>query len=165
MIGLALVLHFGLMQLAALAWQRAGVMAEPLMRQPARSTSLAEFWGRRWNTGFRFLAHDLLFRRLVRGLGIGGATAVVFFVSGIIHDAVISIPARGGYGLPTVYFLLQLVGVLAERSDPLKWVGRAPIFGWLYVFAFTVLPMPLLFHGPFIHNVVVPFLRVIGGLS
>jgi len=117
------------------------------------------------STGFRFLAHDLLFRRLVRGLGIGGATAVVFAVSGIIHDAVISIPARGGHGLPTLYFLLQLVGVLAERRDSLKWVSRDRIVGWLYVFAFTVLPMPLLFHGPFIRNIIVPFLRVIGGLS
>ncbi len=164
MIGLALFLHFGLMQLAALAWRRAGVAAEPLMRQPTRSVSLADFWSRRWNTGFRFLAHDLLFMPLLRPLGVAAATAVVFLVSGIIHDAVISIPARGGYGLPTLYFLIQLGGLLLERTPALRpWIRRAT-FGRLYAIAFVVLPLPLLFHAAFVHNVIVPFLHAIGGL-
>src|SRR5688572_12058202 len=52
MVGLVLVLHFGLFQVLALAWRRAGINASSLMHQPIKSTSLAEFWGRRWNTGF-----------------------------------------------------------------------------------------------------------------
>ena len=164
MIGLALFLHFGLMQLAALAWRRAGVAAEPLMQQPTRSISLADFWSRRWNTGFRFIAHDLIFMPLLRPLGVTAATAVVFLVSGFIHDAVISVPARGGYGLPTLYFLIQLAGLLLERTRIFRpWIRRAT-FGRLYAIVFVVAPLPLLFHAAFVHNVIVPFLHAIGGL-
>jgi hypothetical protein len=97
-------------------WQSLGVKAEPIMSAPLRSTSLGEFWGKRWNLGFRQLAHELIFRPLHRTLGPNTAGFLVFAVSGLIHDLVISLPARGGYGLPTLYFLLQGTGVTVERS-------------------------------------------------
>src|SRR3954470_3415379 len=49
MAGIAFVLHFGAFHLASVFWRSRGVNAEPVMRNPLRSTSLAEFWGRRWN--------------------------------------------------------------------------------------------------------------------
>ena len=104
MLGLILLLHFGTFQIAALMWQSLGLKAEPIMSAPLRSTSLGEFWGKRWNLGFRQLAHELIFRPLYRSLGPDTAGFLVFAVSGLIHDLVISVPARGGYGLPTMYF-------------------------------------------------------------
>ena len=71
MIGLILLLHFGTFQIVALLWQSLGVKAEPIMSAPLRSTSLGEFWGKRWNLGFRELAHELIFRPLYRTLGAG----------------------------------------------------------------------------------------------
>ena len=68
-------------------------------------------WGKRWNLGFRQLAHELIFRPLYRTLGPETAGFLVFTASGLIHDLVISLPARGGYGLPTLYFLIQGAGV------------------------------------------------------
>lgn len=166
MIGIALTLHFGLLKLLTLAWRRGGVAAEPLMRQPTRATSLADFWGRRWNTGFRTLAHDWVFTPLVRrGWSASSATGVVFAASGVVHDLVISIPARGGYGLPTLYFLIQLAALLLERTATMKRLERRGAIGRLYAIAFTLLPAPLLFHGPFVRNVILPFLQAIGGLS
>ena len=95
MIGIALALHFGLLHLIALAWRCAGVDAEPLMNRPTCATSLADFWGRRWNMGFHTLAVDLIFAPLARrGLSPTIATAAVFAVSGLVHDAVISLPVR-----------------------------------------------------------------------
>ena len=158
-IGLVLALHFGVFHLLALAWRRAGVDADPIMRAPARAASLADFWGRRWNRAFHVLAHDLVFRPLLRRLGPAGATLATFAASGLVHDVVISLPAGAGYGLPTAYFLLQGLGVLLERSA----LGSLPRLRRAFAFACTVLPLPLLLHPPFVHNVIVPFLAATAG--
>ena len=50
--GLSFMLHFGIFNLAAGVWRQAGVDVHALFRDPLRSRSLAEFWGRRWNLAF-----------------------------------------------------------------------------------------------------------------
>jgi alginate O-acetyltransferase complex protein AlgI len=117
MLGIVLVLHFGAFRFLAVVWQACGIRAIPIMLNPLHSRSLSEFWGKRWNLGFRQLAHDLVFRPLHRKLGAGGAGFLVFILSGLIHDCVISVPARAGYGLPTLYFAAQGIGVTIERSS------------------------------------------------
>jgi hypothetical protein len=92
MLGLICLLHFGSFHLLALLWRRAGVPAEPLMRSPSKSASLAEFWGVRWNRGFHDLVRQHLFVPLRPKLGAPGATFATFFASGILHELVISIP-------------------------------------------------------------------------
>ena len=165
MIGLILMLHFGVLSLAAVLWRRAGVAAEPLMRRPTRATSLADFWGRRWNTGFRSLSHAFVFAPLATRLGTTQATFVVFLASGLIHDLVITLPAGAAYGRPTLYFLIQFAGILLERTRCARRLGLARGFrGWLYAAAFLLVPLPLLFPPVFALDVIVPLLRAIGGL-
>ena len=160
MTGLVLLLHFGAFHLLALLWRRAGVDAGPIMREPARAASLADFWGARWNLGFHRLAHDLVFRPLRRPLGPAGATLATFAASGLVHDLVISVPAGAGYGLPTAYFVAQGLGVLLERSAVWRrFKGRA------FTAAVLLAPLPWLFHGPFVRAVALPFLEAIGGVS
>jgi len=163
--GLVLLLHFGSFHLLALFWQSCGVVAQPIMAKPIVSKTLSEFWGKRWNLGFRQLAHDLIFHPLHKRIGVNAASLLVFLVSGLIHDLVISLPARSGYGLPTAYFLLQGVGVSLERST----VGRRlalerGTLGWVFMFAFTAGPAFWLFHPAFVLRVILPFMKVIGGL-
>jgi len=165
MIGVVLLLHFGLFHLLALCWQATGRNVKPLMLAPLLATSLADFWGNRWNTTFNKLAHDLAFRLLVRRIGVGWATLGVFLISGVIHDLVISLPAHGGYGLPTAYFLAQGVAVLFERSR----AGRALGLGrggrgWFFMLIVTTAPVFCLFHATFIHNVILPMLQAIGAI-
>jgi Membrane bound O-acyl transferase family len=165
MIGFILVLHFGSFEMIALLWQRRGVNAGPIMSAPLRSTSLSEFWGKRWNLGFRQLSYDLIFRPLHRKWGAGLAGFLVFVTSGLIHDLVISVPARGGYGRPTIYFVLQGLGVAIERSAFGRQLGlREGARGWLFMAAFTAAPVFLLFHPPFVLRVMVPFLEAIHAL-
>ncbi len=162
LVALILILHFGSFELIALSWRALGVNAEPIMQAPAFSHSLSEFWGKRWNLGFRQLSYDLLFHPLHRVIGTGGATMLVFLCSGLIHESVISLPARGGYGLPTAYFLLQGAGVLIERSP----IGRVLVLqrgfsGWAFMAIFTAGPAFWLFHPPFIQRVALPFMHAI----
>ncbi len=165
MLGLILILHFGTFQIVALLWQSLGVKAEPIMSAPLRSTSLGEFWGKRWNLGFRQLAHELIFRPLYRRLGAETAGFLVFVVSGLIHDLVISLPACGGYGLPTLYFLLQGAGVTVERSRFGKWLGLGQgARGWCFMMVFLTVPVFGLFHPWFVLRVILPFMRAIHAL-
>jgi predicted DCC family thiol-disulfide oxidoreductase YuxK len=165
MFGLTLILHFGLFHLTALAWQHAGVPAKPLMQSPATATSLADFWGARWNTAFNKLVHDLAFRPLARRAGVAWATMGVFAISGIIHELAISFPARGGYGFPLGYFILQGIGVLIERSRAGRALGLGHGWrGWLFMFCFTAAPAYWLFHPTFVQNVILPMLQTIGAI-
>lgn len=165
MTGLILLLHFGGFEVIAFAWQTLGVNAVPIMSAPFRSTSLREFWGRRWNLGFRQVAHDLIFRPLQARLGARTAGLLVFVASGLIHELVISVPARGGYGLPTTYFALQGLGVVAERSVLGRRVGLGEGWrGWLFTAAFTAGPVLLLFHHRFVLRVILPFLAAMRAL-
>lgn len=165
MVGAVLVLHFGTFRIASLIWQRLGVKAEPIMAAPFWSRSLSEFWGKRWNLGFRQLAYDLIFAPLHKKLGSGVAGFIVFVASGLIHDFVISLPARGGYGLPTAYFVLQGAGVAAERSNLGRRLGlRRGVRGWLFMAALTAGPAFMLFHPPFIRHVIIPMMQAIHSL-
>jgi hypothetical protein len=135
------------------------------MSAPLRSSSLGEFWGKRWNLGFRQLAHQLIFHPLYRNVGPGSAGFLVFVVSGLIHDLVISLPARGGYGLPTLYFVLQATGVTVERSRFGKRLGLGQgVRGWCFMVVFLAVPVFGLFHPWFVLRVILPFMRAIHAL-
>src|SRR5579862_3392710 len=163
MIGLIFILHFGSFHLLSLAWRRAGVNAAPIMRNPLRAHSLSEFWGRRWNTAFHELAERFAFQPLRSSVGLVGATLASFGVSGLIHELVITMPARGGYGLPTAYFLFQGAAVCLERSRYGRRLGLGR--GWrgrTFAFAVAAGPAFWLFPPVFVRNVVMPMLSFIG---
>lgn len=165
LLGLIFLLHFGSFDLVAFGWQALGVDAPPIMQKPVSSTSLSEFWGKRWNLGFRQLSYEFVFRPLRVPMGVAIASMCVFLVSGLIHDLVISVPAHGGYGLPTGYFVLQGLGVLFERSRALHGLGLGRgVAGWIYMALFTAGPAFFLFHPPFVFHVILPFMRAIKAL-
>lgn len=165
MFGLVLMLHFGLFEILSLLWQSAGVNARPLMDRPLQAASLADFWGRRWNTAFTAFAHRNVFRPLSRKVGSATALVATFVFSGIVHDLVISVPARGGYGLPTAYFTLQALGTLFERSRLGTRLGLGHgLRGRLFTAMMTAGPAYWLFHPAFVSRVAIPFLRAVGAI-
>ena len=163
--GLIFLLHFGSFHLIALFWQAMGIDAEPIMSKPILSKTLSEFWGKRWNLCFRQLAHEFIFRPLHKRTGVAMAGLLVFAASGLIHDLVISLPARGGYGLPTGYFIVQGLGVTLERSGLGRRLGlqKGPI-AWIFMVLVTAAPAFWLFHPPFVLRVILPFMRAIHAL-
>lgn len=165
MLGMILILHFGVFHLASILWRATGLKAAPLMWRPASATSLADFWGARWNRGFHDLAHRYLFLPLKPKVGTPAAMLATFTVSGLIHEAVISVPAGGGYGWPLGYFILQGLGLLVQRS---RWSRRGGwnhgVRGWLFTMAFAAGPAFWLFHPLFVVRVIDPFMHAIHAL-
>ncbi len=152
--------HFGLFHVLSWGWRRAGVTAPPLMRAPIIATSLAEFWGSRWNTAFAELARRFLLRPFARRHRVEFVSLAIFLVSGLVHELALSLPARGGWGGPTLYFLLQAVGLGAEKTAMARRLGLGRgLRGWCWTLLFTAAPLPLLFHAPLIERVVVPLFR------
>lgn len=163
MAGIVVVLHFGLFHLLALLWQHAGADVRPIMRFPVGATSVADFWGNRWNRAYRRASLDYFFRPCALRFGAAIGALAAFLISGLIHELVISVPADAGFGLPTTYFFIQGLGLLAERSH----VGRQflennLLCGRLWTALVVLAPAGRLFHAPFLTRVVVPFLQAIG---
>jgi hypothetical protein len=165
MIGLVMMLHFGAFHLLSCFWRAIGIEARPLMNSPLASVSVSEFWGKRWNTAFRDLTHRFLFRPLIAKLGPRWALWIGFVISGLVHDLVISIPAGGGYGWPTLFFVIQGSALLIERTRVGQTVGLGQ--GWrggLFTELVLLIPAYKLFHPPFVRNVIVPFMKALGAV-
>jgi hypothetical protein len=151
LVALGLLLHFGIVHLLSIIWRLRGYDAQPLFDHILRSRSVGEFWGRRWNRAFADLAARSVYRPLAPRVGPRPALVAVFLVSGLVHELLLSMPAGAGYGLCTLYFVIQAVGVLVERRR------RSRVLTVLFV----AVPLPLLFHPAFMQNVLLPFLEVL----
>ncbi len=160
LIALSLILHFGIFNLLAGGWRLLGARCDALFRAPLRSRSLTEFWGRRWNLAFSEMTALGIYRPLQPLLGRPAAMVAAFFASGLLHEIAISLPVMRGFGLPLAYFALHGLLMVIERrleraGRPVSrhaWVGQAWTLFWL------VVPLPILFHRPFLAGVVWPLL-------
>jgi hypothetical protein len=158
----------GFFQMLSWLWRAGGVDARPIMNRPLRSTSLNDFWSRRWNLAFHDFAERFLYRPLAARFNRAVATVGVFAFSGLLHEAVLSLPAGGGYGGPSLFFLAQLIGVAYERDSNFyralqsSWADASIVRG--YAVIFLICPAGLLFHRPFIERVWLPFMHAVGAL-
>lgn len=166
MVGIILLLHFGMFELLSAVWRAFGVAAEPIMREPVKATSLTEFWGRRWNVGFSIPARRFIFVPLAPRVGAKAAALMVFLVSGLAHEIVITIPAGGGYWLPTGYFALQGMMALFEKTRLARAIGMGRgAAGWAWTMVVVIAPVGFLFPPVFVRNVILPMLKAIGAIG
>ena len=148
MVGLSLVVHFGVLTFAAALLQALGFRARVLFDAPLRSGSLQEFWAQRWNRGFAEMTALCVQRPLAARVGRSRALLGSFLASGLLHELAISLPVGAGYGLPTSYFVLQGLMIRSERKEP----------GRLATLLRIGLPLPLVFHPWFVAGTLVPLL-------
>ncbi|KIM57008.1 hypothetical protein SCLCIDRAFT_51832, partial [Scleroderma citrinum Foug A] len=120
----------------------------PLFDDPWRSTSLGDFWGKRWHQLLRDYVVSLGSQPLMACLTKLSALSVLaaFFVSGILHDISFRSMRKGGEPVQMIFFVMQGVGVVLERAFSERWVharlrkspwsrvaGRVWTFSWLLV--------------------------------
>ncbi|MBS1703795.1 MAG: membrane bound O-acyl transferase family-domain-containing protein [Armatimonadetes bacterium] len=146
-----LAVHLGFSDALTEVAKAFGWKVRPLFDAPWRSTSLLDFWSRRWNRPFVEMNRIFFTPFLTRTVGVRGAIFGTFLISGILHELAISYPAGAGWGGPLAYFALQGLLVLIER--------RLPFRGPLWVASIVLGPLPLLFHQAFRAAIIVPFVQ------
>ena len=116
-----------------------GISAPSLMRSPFLSTSVAEFWTKRWNVG----ASELVFRPLcfepLARLDPFVALLAAFLASAVAH-ALLAYMALGRRGISLVcgaFFMAQPLFILVERAIKVRRWPTAPARMWTFA-AFLV---------------------------
>ncbi|KAF9238546.1 hypothetical protein BU15DRAFT_47710 [Melanogaster broomeanus] len=126
--------------LCVIAFQQHPSQWPPLFDSPWLSTSLSEFWGRRWHQIFRHtflivggLPFNFLFGRLGGVLG-------VFLLSGLWHELELRSLGRGNFLVVVGFFTMNGVGVVLERVWK-RVYGRSVggIWGWIWTFSWMML--------------------------
>jgi hypothetical protein len=156
LVGLSLILHFGILNLCTAFWRRLGVNVSELFRAPYQSKSLKEFWGKRWNIAFSEMTALIAYRPLKTKLGIQKALVISFLLSGLLHEVAISLPVMTGFGLPMIYFVIHAFAMQLEQSVFLQKLLQRKWLAHVWVMSLLIVPMPLLFHRDFIGQVLVP---------
>jgi hypothetical protein len=159
LVGVALVRLLAGFDLWVLIYRLIGFPVDKAWVNPLAATSLRDFWGRRWNRIMSGMMRDLLFVPLSRYVGVIAASAAVFVYSGVLHEFV-SVLAGGGYGGPTLYFLIQGAGFLFEgtRFGRRFLVGSA-LVGRCWTALVVLGPVALVVPPAFLYEVIVPILR------
>jgi Membrane bound O-acyl transferase family len=146
----------------ALIFRAMGFAVEKLWDCPIAATSLGDFWGRRWNRIVPGFLREVIFLPVARHAGAKVALLSVFLYSGLYHECV-SFMARSGYGGPSLYFLLQWLGVAIENTRPARRAFRGRI--WLaraWTLAVILLPVNLFLHRGLVDGYLVPVLVAAG---
>ncbi len=92
LVGLSLVVHFGLFGISAGLWRLRGVPCESPFQAPLAAESLSTFWARRWNRPFSELVRLTIYRPLASLLGPAAGVGAGFVLSGILHRSPSAFP-------------------------------------------------------------------------
>lgn len=157
-----LVIHFGFSSLLYTAYKLFGWPVEPLFKSPLKSSSLREFWSQRWNLAFVDMGKRIFLPLFPQKFGKSFAAFGIFIVSGVLHEIGISFPSNGGWGLPFLYFLIH--GVLTLIEPSISVLNKFTILRRLWVWAALLIPLPLLFHQPFLQTFIFPYFEFMNSL-
>jgi hypothetical protein len=125
-----------------IGYRLAGIVLPRINDAPIRSTTLGEFWGRRWNRVVAGWLRDYLFfplaRRRKATLGIcaafGGSTILHFWIAWVPLDV------EGGL-LMASFFVVQGVALLLERRIGIERWPRAAQRSWTIVWMLVSSPL------------------------
>ncbi len=111
----------------------------PLFDHPWKSTSVHDFWGKRWHQGLRRMFLVLGGYPGQRIAGQIGLVLGAFIASGLYHEYTMYLVNRGVDHRVTFFYSIQSVGIILEKLFT-RVTGRkvgGPL-GWLWAFLFVV---------------------------
>ena len=155
---MSLAFHYGALRLMTAGFRLGGLRAQVLFRNPFMSTGLGDFWAVRWNTGYAHMMARTVLRPARHVVGSRLAQFMVFVFSGLLHEIAITVPVRSGYGLPTLYFLIQGLAVEVENHLIPRKLRRP------WALASVLFPIGLLFPPAFREECIVRVLSVLPDL-
>lgn len=143
--------------------QAVGFPVDRLFENPFASTSLSDFWSRRWNRAFVEMDRLVIMPLFRPHLSPRTSVFMIFLISGLVHDLAVSYPVQTGWGKPTLYFILQ--GCLMQvEASLLRIKTWALLPRRLWTCLCILAPVPLLFHSAFRDEFVLRFLNYMKGV-
>ncbi len=154
-----LFFHFGLSQVIFYYSRLIGLNTNNPFNNPFLANSLTDFWSKRWNQPYVEM-NKLYFTPLLSNAirSKQKVFIVIFLISGVLHELALSYPVNSGYGLPMIYFLIQLIVILLLRK--FNFLQYSRITTWLTIFV----PLPLLFHEDFRNEFIIKFYNFLTNL-
>jgi hypothetical protein len=157
LLAFSLILHFGLLSISTGFWRIIGFPTKQLFKSPASSLSLEEFWGKRWNVAFSEMTAIVIFKPIASASSKNVGLLAAFVFSGILHELAISVPVDRGYGLPTLYFIIQGIAILIESHlNKISAFLKQTLVAKLWTVFWLVAPLLILFHNEFLRKVIFP---------
>lgn len=147
-VAMSLSFHYGVLSLLTAFWRLIGIPVRPLFRNPLQTLGFADFWSRRWNLAYSGMMARVVKRPLSPKLGESLSLQAVFITSGLLHELAITVPVGSGYGLPTLFFVIQ-----GTFTTWLKCSNR--VCGALCLLSISLM-LPLLFPVDFFNQVILP---------
>jgi len=150
-----LLVHLGFSEILFSLVRTSGWPVEPLFQSPLRSSSLREFWGQRWNLAFVDMNKRLFLPLFPKNGNKSFTVFGIFIFSGLLHEVGISYPAKGGWGGPFFYFVLQ--GFLTWVEPTIPFLKSRESLKKLWIWASLLIPLPFLFPSPFLNSFIIPY--------
>jgi hypothetical protein len=150
---MSLGFHFGALRVLKGALRAAGFPVRTLFPNVLETRGIGDFWSKRWNVGYSQMMQRLVGRPVRQRLGEAAGVMAVFLGSGVLHELAITLPARSGFGRPTLYFALHGLLTLFERK-----LGRP--LGKIPALLAVTLPLGLLFPPAFQKEVIARCLEI-----
>ncbi|MDB4353986.1 membrane bound O-acyl transferase family-domain-containing protein [Akkermansiaceae bacterium] len=151
---LSLGFHFGALRVLKAVHRWAGFPVRTLFPNLLKAQGIGDFWSRRWNVGYSQMMQRVVGRPLGGVIGRDGGVFAVFLISGLLHEAAITLPVMAGFGLPKLYFVGH--GLLAVLERRMGWQ-----LGKILALLAVGLPLPFLFPPAFQREVIERCLGVI----
>ena len=134
------LLFSGLRDVLSVGWGALGVEVTELFDSPLIARNPRDFWGARWNLWFTQTVHRLFFTPLRDRTSAAWASAAVFALSAVVHEAIVVAGLAAFDGRMIGFFVVQGAGATAHtvlRSRGMRpwprWAAVSAHFCWMWV--------------------------------